>query len=160
MPWSFHTLRPAELVPTAEWGIYCNFLAVTKCFNVRVFLFLFFLGSAIMYLVQERGMVQTTMQKKKKKSLYYKCEDFYFLLSPCAVDIGTWWIAFSLSFAMTQALYLMVAILQKAFSESTLCEREPGFSTVVHWGNALLELREHSPLPPRDDCSQAVDYWL
>lgn len=41
-----------------------------------------------MYLVQERGMVQTTMQKKKR--LYYKCEDFYFLLSPCAVDIGTW----------------------------------------------------------------------
>lgn len=160
MPWSFHTLRPAELVPTAEWGIYCNFLAVTKCFNVRVFLFLFFSWKCHNVPCARERYGTDNNAKKKKKRLYYKCEDFYFLLSPCAVDIGTWWIAFSLSFATTQALYLMVAILQKAFSESALCEREPGFSTVVHWGNALLELREHSPLPPRDDCSQAVDYWL
>lgn len=68
-----------------------------------------------MYLVQEGG-TRTDNNAKKKNVCATSVRIFYFLLSLRAVDAGTWQLAFSLSSATTKALYLMVAILQKAFS--------------------------------------------
>lgn len=109
-----------------------------------------------MYLVQEGGTRTDNNAKKKKNVCATSVRIFYFLLPLRAIDAGTWRLAFSLSSATTKALYLMVAILQKAFS-----------SLLSVQGSLVSALRciekmhclNHGNTPPSPETT-VVDYWL